>query len=80
LTSAPTLKTVNPPTITARVGFNEYYHTYDRDSSRFIKNKFKPARKKGLNPFASRFSQESYYIPDKSSLCSYAISKVLVMR
>jgi len=59
LTSAPTLKQAHPPTITARVGVNEYYCTYERDSARFMKNKFKAARKKGLNPFVSRSSQAS---------------------
>jgi hypothetical protein len=64
---------VHPPTITTRVGFNEYYVTYDNDGHRFVKNKFKAARKKGLNPFATRFSQAAYFVPNKSNLCSYAI-------
>jgi hypothetical protein len=64
---------VHPPTITARVGFKEYYVTYDNDGCRFVKNKFKAARKKGLNPFATRFTQAAYYLPNKSNLCSYAI-------
>jgi hypothetical protein len=64
---------VHPPTITARVGFNEYYVTYDNDGCRFVKNKFKAARKKGLNLFATLFSQAAYYVPNKSNLCSYAI-------
>ncbi len=64
---------VHPPTITSRAGFNEYYVTYDNDDCRFVKNKFKAARKKGLNPFATRFTQAAYYIPNKCNLCSYAI-------
>lgn len=64
---------VHPPTITTRVGFNEYYVTYDNDGHRFFKNKVKAARKKGLNPFATRFSQAAYFVPNKSNLCSYAI-------
>ena len=64
---------VHPPTITTRVDFKEYYVTYDNDDSRFVKNKFKAARKKGLNPFATRFCQAAYYVPNKSNLCSYAI-------
>ena len=64
---------VHPPTITTRVDFKEYYVTYNNDGSRFVKNKFKAARKKGLNPFANRFCQAAYYVPNKSNLCSYAI-------
>ena len=59
--------------MTARVGFKEYYVTYDNDGGHFVKNKFKAARKKGLSPFATRFTQAAYYLPNKSNLCSYAI-------
>ena len=65
---------VHPPTIIARASFNEYYLTYDNDGCRFVKNKFKAARKKGLNPFAAHFSQVAYYIPNKCNLCSYVIT------
>ncbi len=64
---------VHPPTIIARPSFNEYYLTYNNDGCHFIKNKFKASRKKGLNPFATRFSQAAHYIPNKCNLCSYAI-------
>lgn len=64
---------VHPPTITARLDFKEYFMTYDNVGSQFVKKKFKAARKKALNPFAARFSQAAYYVPNKSNLCSYAI-------
>ena len=64
---------VHPPTITTRNDFNEYFMTYDNVRSQFVKKKFKAARKKVLNPFAARFSQATYYVPNKFNLCSYAI-------
>ena len=64
---------VHPPTITARLDFKEYFMTYENVGSQFVKKKFKAARKKALNPFAARFSQAAYYVPNKSNLCSYAI-------
>ena len=64
---------VRPPNITGRKGFDEYFVTYDNVGSKFVKNKFKAARKKGLNPFATRFTHNAYYLPNKSNLCSYAI-------
>ena len=73
LITKPNHQKVHPPTITARAGFNDYYITYDNDDCHFVKNKFKAARKKGLNPFATCFPQATYYIPNKCNLCSYAI-------
>jgi hypothetical protein len=58
---------VHPPIIRARKGFNEYFVTYDNVGSQFVKNKFKAARKKGLNPFAAHFSQAAHYL----FLCHY---------
>jgi len=55
---------VHPPTITARVGFKEYYVTYDNDGCRFVKNKFKAARKKASWRWSNvSFGQEVFLDP-----------------